>query len=137
MKFYELTYLIRPEIGQAQSFSEKINSLIQEKGGILDKIKKPEKTILAYEMKQGSKYFKTAFLCSLNFYLDSKKIEGLKEKLKKEKEILRFSFFKKEVKRPLEGLKKVSKRRKPPLRRKPEKVELKKIEEKIKEIVGE
>jgi len=137
MKFYELTYLIRPEVGQAQSFSEKINSLIQEKGGILDKIKKPEKTILAYEMKQGSKYFKTAFLCSLNFYLDSKKIKNLKEKLKKEKEILRFSFFKKEVKRALEDPKKVSKRRKPPLRRKPEKVELKKIEEKIKEIVGE
>lgn len=136
MQLYELTYLIKPEVGEVQSFCEKINSFIQEQGGILERATKSKTTNLAYQIKKGNQYFKTAFLCSLNFYLDPQKLKNLEEKLKKEEDILRLSFFKRKLKKS-SGLSKRDPGRRKLLPEKSKKVELKEIEEKIKEILEE
>ena len=136
MQLYELTYLIKPDFGEVQNFCEKINSFIQEQGGILERATKSKKTNLAYQIKRGNQYFKTAFLCSINFYLDPQKLKNLEEKLKKEKDILRLSFFKKKLKKS-SGLSKRDPGRRKLLPEKSKKVELKEIEEKIKEILEE
>lgn len=137
MKYYELTYLVRPDIEQVHRFCEEINSLIQEEGGILEKIERPKKKALAYQVKKGSRYLNEAFLCSLSFYLDKRKIESLEEKLKKKQELLRFSLVRQKTKKALKPLREVPKRRKFLRKQKAKKVELKKIEEKIAELIGE
>jgi len=135
MKLYELTYLIAPELSEeeARDFSQKINSLIQNQGGILEKTEKPEKRSLGYPFKKGVKFIETAFVCSLNFYLKAQKLIILEQILQKEENILRFSFFKKRIKKtPAKN-----QRRKKVHKSKKKKVELKEIEEKIEEILKE
>lgn len=136
MKLYELTYLIRPDLSEeeAKDFSQKINSFIQEEGGILERTTSSKKTNLAYPIKKGDKYLKTAYLSSLNLYLDPQKLKNLEEKLRKEKDILRASFFKKRLKKALETSRRIP-RRKKAVSEKSKKVELKKIEEKIEELL--
>ena len=151
MKRYELTYLINPELTQEQinSLEEIVKSHIQTKNGILAIApKKPIKANLGYSIKKK----KTAVLSVLNFSLEPAEIEKLKEKLSREKEILRFMLVNKKLIKPEKKSKKriypLIKKAKPisisqkssvvktkPLIKKEKKVELEEIGKKLEEIL--
>ncbi len=89
MKYYELTYLITPELSEkeAQDFHQKIISFLQEKEAILDiKEESVKRTKLAYPIRKKEE----AFLATVEFYLDSKKISEVRKEVEKKKEILRY-----------------------------------------------
>jgi len=135
MNFYELTYLISPDLSEEEvkNFQEKINFSIQEKGGILDKTSKVIKRKLGYPIKEKS----VAFLKTLSFYLNPEKLENLEKKLKGEKSMLRYMILtkphtKEVLVRDKRGV------TKPIIKAKPKvKVELKEIEKKLEEILEE
>lgn len=134
MKSYELTYLILSELSEEKikSLEEKINSLIQEEGGILGEINSPTKRKLAYSINKKDE----AYLANLNFQIKPGGLNILEKKLRAEGEILRYLILtkralKEEVKPKLS---KVFPRK--TLEGKP-KVELKEIEKKLEEILGE
>lgn len=123
MKYYELTYLISPDLSEKEvlSFQEKIISLMQELGGeLLGEVKTPMRKKMAY-------------LATLNFHLNPKKLGSLEKKLKSESQVLRYMILtKKGPKRVPEVAIKPKKIVKPEA-----KVELKEIEKKLEEILGE
>jgi small subunit ribosomal protein S6 len=143
MKYYELTCLISPNLSEQElnSFSEKINSLVQDQGAILDKILPEKKIVLGSPIEKNT----SAFFKILTFNLNPEKLIDLEKKLKENKEILRYFIlakkepskeilFKRQVKKP-ETLKPVI----PEITKdKPKKkVELKDIDKKLKEILEE
>jgi len=134
MHFYELAYLISPELPEEElkSLQEKINSLIQKGAGVLNEIKLPIKKKLAYPIKKQ----REAFLINFNFYLEPEKLGSLEKELKSEKKILRYLILAKPKikiakvrKRPTKVISKI------PVKEK--KVGLKEIEKKLEEILGE
>lgn len=131
MRYYELTYLISPDLTEkdAQVFSEEINSFLQEKGGILDENKKIIKRNLGYPIQKQ----KTAFLKTLTFYFNPTQLPALEKKLKGEKNILRFLLIRRSFPEKAEK----PKAKFPPLKEKPKKVEIKDIEKKLEEILKE
>lgn len=135
MKFYELTFLISPDLleEEIKSLLEKINSLIKKEGGVLNEINLPVKKKLAYPIKKKEE----AFLGTLSFYLEPEKLKSFEKELKFEKNILRYLIISKprikEVKIQPKRIPKTV--QKIPVKEK--KVELKEIEEKLKEILEE
>jgi ribosomal protein S6 len=127
MRYYQLTYLISPDLSKEElkSLTEKINSLIQEEGGILANSEKPERKDLAFEIKKKN----SAFLAGINFYLKPEKIEKLEKKIKSEEKILSHLILTKKAKKP-----KIAERKR---KIKREKVEISEIEKKLKEILDE
>ncbi len=128
MRYYQLTYLISPELNEEELkvFQEKIDSLIREEGGNLADIKEGlVKKRLAYLINKKGQ----AYLSTLNFYLGSEKLKNLEKKLKAENRILRYLVLTKKMPKIIEVLK----IRKP----REKKVELKEIEKKLEEILGE
>jgi len=137
MKLYEFTYLISPESSEddLKTFGEKINSLIQNEGGILDEVATPIKKGLAYPIKKQT----SAYLTTLGFRLSSEKLENLEKKIKAEDKILRYSvLIKPRVKEIPMRRKKLPKKVEifPKKITKP-KAELKEIEKKLEEILEE
>lgn len=130
MKYYELTYLISPDLseGELKILQEKINSIIQIEGGKMERFKFPIKRKLAYPIKKRAE----AFLVTLEFYFPSEKLENLEKKLKEESKILRHLILTKKVEIP-----EIVPEIKVPKMKKERKVEIEKIEEKLKEILGE
>lgn len=129
MKFYELNYLILPELKDEELnlLQEKIISLVQENGGILVSNTTAIKKLLSYPIKKRTE----AFLASLSFQLNPEKLANLEKKIKEEKNILRYLIVSKRLYKktlPPEKSKRIIKR---------EKVELKDIDKKLKEILGE
>lgn len=128
MKYYELTYLISPDLQESEvkDVAQRLNSFIQEKGGILDSSLLPEKINLSYEIKKINQ----AFLISQSFYLKPEEIKNLENKVRTETSIIRFLLF----------VKKTFKEEKTPKRRlikkSEKKAELKDIEKKLEEILG-
>ena len=134
MHFYELAYLISPELPEEElkSLQEKINSLIQKGAGVLNEIKLPIKKKLAYPIKKH----REAFLINLSFYFQAEKLGSLEKELKSEKKILRYLI----LARPKLKIAKVRKRPTkiiPKIPVKEKKVELKEIEKKLEEILKE
>ena len=88
MKLYELTYLISPELSteEASSLSENISSLIQEKEGALEGVMPLLKKQLAYPIKKKT----SAYLASLNFEIEPKKLTEIKKEIELKKKILRY-----------------------------------------------
>jgi len=130
MRFYELTYLISPEVSkdELRELREKINSIIQKEGGVLNEASLPMKRDLAYPIQKQ----KEAFFINLNFYFEPEKMKNLEKELKSEKKILRYLILATTpIKVPLAKERKMSKPKKP------KKVELKEIEKKLEEILGE
>jgi len=132
MKYYELTYLISPDLSEeeAKSCQEKIISLIQEVGGTLGEVKTPVRKKMAYPVRKKSS--NGAYLSTLNFHLDPEKLGSLEKKLKSEQKILRYLILKKKILKKIPEI----------LIEKPKrivrpKVELKEIEKKLEEILGE
>lgn len=129
MRYYELAYLISPDLPEenAKTLHQRIISLIQEKGGLLDLSKDPERINLSYPIEKKEK----AYLASIVFYLKSEEINNLKNQIESETEILRFLLYAKKrpkivrVEQEKQEIKKPSK-----------KVELKDINKKLEEILG-
>jgi len=126
MKYYELTYLISPDLDEkeAKDLSEKINGFIPELTGIIKNNSEPEKKSLGYSINEKSE----AFLVSLNFSLETDKVIELEKKIKLEKEILRHIITRKEERKKSEKIEKKEIREK--------KVDLEGIDEKIDEILS-
>lgn len=132
MRIYQLTYLISADLSEEElrSFSEKITSLIQEEGGVINEVNGPKKKDLAYLIKKN----KTAYLTNLTFYFPPEKLENLEKKLRGEKQILRYLIEKKKMaKRVAVPIKPRLIKPSPPKA----KVELKELEKKLEEILGE
>lgn len=131
MKYYELTYLISPDLSEEEreDLSEKINSSLQEQEGILDKSSKIIKKKLGYPIKEKD----SAFLKSISFYLKKENLPKIKKYLREKREILRFLLLAKSV--PSKVAEKPSLKRKKIIPKK--KVELKDIDEKLKQILKE
>lgn len=127
MRYYELAYLISSKVNQEElkKIQDKVINEIKELGGVLEEENPALKRSLAYEIKKE----KVAFLVSLTFFLEPEKVSKLKEKIKQEKEILRYLIFQKKA--PKEKIFQMKRMKKP------KKVELEKIEEKLTEILGE
>jgi len=132
MKFYELTYLISPELSEEEirTLQEKINSLIQEEGGVLSEVNSVVRKTLAYPIEKK----RVAYLAILSFQLDPERLGSLEKKIKAESGILRYLILTKKLPKRVAAMpvKKPRKITKP----KP-KVELKEIEKKLEEILGE
>lgn len=148
MKPYELTYIISSEITteEAEAEAKNIESLIQEKEGVILKSEKPSPRTLAYPIKkQGSGFFGV-----LEFQLEPEHLNELKEKLQKDGKIIRHMLI---INNPVK-IQKERRTRKKPLVSSPlvgaieekekvkekkihKKVELKEIEEKLDEILSE
>lgn len=130
MKHYELTYLISPDLSdeEANSLSTEISSLIQEKQGILEKNLFLLKKQLSYTIKKKT----AAYLVTLNFEINSEKLEELKKQIESNSKILRYLIIVKKLsKKTIKTLIKKPKRTIKP------KVELKEIEKKLEEILNE
>ena len=138
MKYYELACLISPNLSEQElnSFSEKINSLVQKQGAILDKILTEKKIVLGSPIEKNT----SAFFKILTFNLNPEKLIDLEKKLKDNKEILRYSILNikepsKIFQRPVKPKKLVSEPTK--IQDSKAKVELKDIDKKLKEILEE
>ena len=127
MRYYGLTYLISPHCNEEEmkKIQEKLNSLVQEEGGILGNSEIGGRKKLDYKIGGEEE----AILVNSDFYLNPGKIGNLEKKIKSERRVLRYLLFTKKEKKET----KVPK----PRRIKKEKVELAEIEEKLKEILNE
>ncbi len=132
MKFYELAYLLAPELSEKELslVQEKINSFIQEMEGLLNETFPPVEKNLAYPIKKREK----AFFSWLTFQLKPEKLKDLEEKLKGEEKILRYLILAKKLPKKAPSLPSFQKKK--VVQEKP-KVELKEIEKKLEEILGE
>lgn len=134
MKLYQLTYLISPDLNEEElkKTTQTIEELIQTNEGNLAKVEKPIKTRLGSPIRHKD----SAFLNSLNFYINSEKLENLLQKLSALESILRFSInIKKTQKTKIKTAKLFGRKKWAP--EKGKKVELKEIEKKLGEILGE
>lgn len=146
MKFYELTYLLSPDLSQEElkEVRESITNLLLMKGGllgislspVLKKLGCPLKMITDFNSrKRESK--KEGYLASIDFHLEQGRLNELREKISKINGVMRFAIFSKKEKS--ESVKKKVPFGPPKiLQEKPEKkVGLKEIEQKLEEILKE
>ncbi len=102
MKTYELTGIISPSLtlDQANTTAKEVESLIQNKEGVILKSEKTAIKTLAYPIKKQS----SAYFFILEFQIQEGKIKELRDYLEKEKNILRhFIIVKKLVKNLKKG----------------------------------
>lgn len=88
MKYYELTYLISPDLSQeeAEKLHQGIISFLQEKEAILNiKEEKVKKIDLAYPIKKKER----VYLATVEFYINPEKIKEISKEIKENKNILR------------------------------------------------
>lgn len=146
MKYYELTYLISPELKteEAEILASEIRNFLQKEGALIVKSENPSPKTLGYTIKnQGA-----SFLTTLEFSLSPEKVGTVEDRIKKDSRILRHLLL---VKKPVQKKEEVitkehieeEKPQKPSfVKRTPEekpekKVELKDIDEKLEEILKE
>jgi len=132
MTTYELTFLISPELQEEgiKALQERIGSFAQEAGGLIEESQIPVKRRLAFPIEKR----KEAYFSFLKFQLEAANLANFKEKVKAEKDVLRYLLL---VKKRLKEAKRI---RRPVFVKKEapkQKVELKEIEKKIEEILGE
>lgn len=154
MKPYELTYIISSEITaeEAEAEAKNIESLIQNKEGVILKSEKPSPRTLAYPIKKQY----SGFFGVLEFQLEPEHLGELKEKLQKDGKIIRHIFI---IKNPAKIQKERRTKKKPVIspilvgaveekekvkdlsaqagKKTNKKVELKEIEKKLDEILSE
>ena len=77
MKYYELSYLIKPDLSEeeAQKIHQEIISSIQGKDGLLDLSLDPKKIKLSYPIKKEEE----AYLATITFYLKKENINNLQK----------------------------------------------------------
>jgi len=130
MKTYELTYLVSPDILEEEAIllSTKINSFIEEKGGILKKNLPLLKKQLSYPIKKKN----IAYLMSLTFQVKAESLKEIKKQIEINSNILRHLLF---IKKEEESQKIIKNLIKKPKKIIKTKVDLKEIEKKIEEIL--
>lgn len=126
---YELTYIINPNIAEADvnKLKEEISGFITGNEGILLH-QKEERRRLAYIIKK----FTTGLYVSLDFDLEPEKLAELEKKLKLESAIIRYLIITKEKLLPAETASSAA-----PKREKKEKVKIEELDEKLKELLEE
>ncbi|MFH1509720.1 MAG: 30S ribosomal protein S6 [Candidatus Nealsonbacteria bacterium] len=138
MKYYELTYLINPDLSEEESkaFQAKINSLIADQG-VLEEGNMILKKKLAYPIQKKEQ----SYMAVATFNALPEKIAELEKNLKEQKEILRYLLIIKEKQRNLKIRPHMAKRKPLAETKEPtnqeKKVELKEIEKKLDEILNE
>lgn len=97
MRFYELAYLISPDLEKEKikSIQEKLEAFLQEKGAILFSIGRATKKELAYPIKKKTE----AFLAWIEFFAKPSILEALEKELKSNEEILRYLLVTKKPKK--------------------------------------
>lgn len=141
MRYYELTYLILPELSQEEvkNAAQKTANFILEENGKVEKTVEPLKKTLAYLIKNK----REAFLATIYFYLDQDRLENLEKKLKSESQILRYILLTKKVpKKVAQTMPKTPAISKLPVQitektKEPKKVALKELDKEIEEILKE
>ena len=138
MRFYTLTYLISLELSEEEikNLREKINSLIQEEGGILDFATQQRMSVkkkLGYLIKKRG----SAILDQVNFQLNPEKLGNFEKKLKENSQILRYLILANKLPKAILTSEKPLVRPKREIEKPKAKVELKEIEKKLEEILGE
>ncbi|MFH1657134.1 MAG: 30S ribosomal protein S6 [bacterium] len=132
MKHYQLTYLISSDLteDEAKNVQENLNSLVQDKKGILVSSGAPlVKKRLGYAIQKKI----NAYLGSLSFCLEKENLPELQQEIKNKKEILRsMLFFQKPAKK--ESLK-IRRVRKEEPKTEEEKIEIAEIDKKLDEIL--
>ncbi|MFA5355339.1 MAG: 30S ribosomal protein S6 [Candidatus Paceibacterota bacterium] len=134
MKYYELTYLITPDLPEeeARAFQAKVNSFIADEG-MLEEGNVILKKKLAYAIEKKD----DAYMAVATFNALPEKIAPLEKKLKAEKNILRYLLIIKEKRQTLR-IRPHMARAKAELKETAEKkVELKEIDKKLDEILDE
>ncbi|MFH1582265.1 MAG: 30S ribosomal protein S6 [bacterium] len=138
MKYYELTYLITPDLSEeeARAFQTKVNSFIADQG-ILEEGNVILRKKLAYPIQKKEQ----SYMAVATFNALPGKIADLEKQLKEEKEILRYILVIKEKQKTLKVRphlargKPLVETKEPTIQEK--KVELKEIEKKLDEILNE
>ncbi len=90
MKYYEVSYLISPEVlaEETTALASEILALIQKEGGLITKSGNPKPRTLSYQIKkQGA-----AFEVNVEFSLEPEKIAVIEDRIKKEPKVLRYLF---------------------------------------------
>lgn len=149
MKYYELSYLISPELSEEKTreILENITKTIHNEGGVLEKSILPKIQEIGYRIKKQ----KQAYFGSMLFRLDPKKIDNLNKKIKSYPQVLRFLLYSKKMTSPKPGRIKPSRlvrkeiavgvpqvvpqKEKTPTHKKVKKVELEEIDKKLDEIL--
>jgi len=134
MNYYELNYLVSPDISEeeAKSYPEKIITLIQAENGMPD-FPSSERIVLKKRLAYPINKKDSAYVLSLSFLLHQDNLPSLEKKLKEDKNILRYFILRKKQQ-------KISEKReikRPELAKKPEekKVDLQEVEKKLEEIL--
>jgi small subunit ribosomal protein S6 len=132
MRYYELTYLISPELSEKEieELQKKISSLIEAEGGKVEKFNKPAKRKLRYPIKKKEE----GYLATLYFYCLPQKLANLDEKFKKDSSILRYLILTKKT--PKKEVKALKIEKKAEIK-KEKKVKLEEIDKKLEEILGQ
>lgn len=97
MRFYELAYLISPDLDKekVKSLQENIETFLQEKGALLFSIGRATKKELAYPIKKKNE----AFLGWLEFFAKPSILKHLEKELRSKEEILRYLLVTKKPKK--------------------------------------
>ncbi len=90
MKEYEIVYVIRPDLSDEERVqkAERINSLITERGGQVDRVDEWGKRILAYEIDHYTEGYYSLAL----FQMAPQEINPVCERLNIDEEILRYQI---------------------------------------------
>jgi len=130
MKYYELTCLASSQLSELElnDLKQKIETLIQEKDGILDLSENPKRVTLSSAIRGE----KQAYLISFSFSFNIENINELSKEMKENNNILRFILYTKKK------LKEKETTTKEPVIKNKEtksKIKLKDIEKKLDEIL--
>lgn len=98
MRYYELTYIISPDMPELElkSSVKKTGNFILEEGGKIELMGEPIRKRLAYNIKGKNE----AFLVTIYFYLEPNKLENVEKKIKADNEILRHILLSQKVPKP-------------------------------------
>lgn len=127
MLFYELTYLLDPDLTEKEQREKRevILNLITKNGGVLNEINLPKKVKLYFPIQKK----REGFLADLTFFIEKQRLPEIEKGLKKEKGIMRFLILKKKGERSAIEIQKFEPKK--------EKVSLEEIDKKLKEILKE
>lgn len=94
---YELAYLLSPTLSEeeANTYSGKLTSLIEECQGSLLQTQIPQKRKLAYEVKKQTQ----AYFGWIALHIGKQQLAGLEKKVKSEQQVLRFMIVEQELER--------------------------------------
>ncbi|MEF8847155.1 MAG: 30S ribosomal protein S6 [Candidatus Paceibacterota bacterium] len=97
MNYYELTYLLNPKLEDPESSIEDLVDTIRDQGAELDSKTDAEEIKLGSSIKPklGDEVLEKALAGSIEFYLESAKVNDLRDKLSQKRDVLRVMIVKK------------------------------------------